>query len=117
MENEFEEKPKLHGVEWMHPSNIIQEIKTMKVHIPTTQYGFVEVEVFGVSAAREVHDEVMSAFSTGSGLPEREFNECLDEYLIKGTGKTESFLAMNREQQGIIQALKRAYKRIGTLDA
>lgn len=88
----------------------------MRIHIPTTQYGFIEADVSNVEEARDIHDSVTAMFSAGNGIPDRDFNAALDRYLTDGTGETETFLAMSPRQQDIIQAIKRSYKRIGTLE-
>lgn len=88
----------------------------MKIHIPTTQYGFIEADVENPEDARQLHDEVTEAFRTGDGIPDREFNEALDEYLTNGTGITETFLRMNKNQQFCFQSIKRHMKRMGASD-
>jgi len=81
-----------------------------KFHIPTEQYGFVEVEeeVDTTEQAISRYNELAG----GEGLERKEFNEALDRYLNKGDGVTEIYLKMNRKQQDLFQELKKAFKRI-----
>lgn len=88
----------------------------MKIHIPTTQYGFIEAEVENAIQAHELHCEITEQFKEGCGLSDKQFNKVLDRYLTDGTGETQDYLDMNTEQKWLIQHIKRAYKRIGTLD-
>jgi hypothetical protein len=87
----------------------------MKIHLSIGNYEFIEAEVNTVQEAEELSQEVKSVFELKDGLSEKEFNQALDRYLTDGTGDTETYIAMSREQKGIIQAIKRAYKRLGTL--
>lgn len=82
-------------------------------HIPTEQYGFVEVETDDM--AQMSYEEAKALYVPPvalEGLPDKEFNACLDRYLTDGTGETDVYLRMSKEQQHIIQCLKRAFKRI-----
>lgn len=85
-----------------------------KIHIPTEQFGFVEVELDpeeGRSVV-EVYREVASMFKVNEGLSTKDFNACLDRYLNDGTGETETYLAMSPAQQAVIQEIKKSFKRI-----
>lgn len=88
----------------------------MKIHIPTAQYGFIEAEVETAYEAHQLHHEITEQFKAGAGLSDRDFNKVLDRYLTDGTGETQDYLDMNNEQKWLIQHIKRAYKRIGTLE-
>lgn len=89
-----------------------------KVHIPTEQYGFVEVE-FEQETGRSVADvytEVASMFKPQEGLSPKDFNTALDRYLSDGTGETNTYLAMSPAQKQTIQDIKRAFKRLEARD-
>lgn len=88
----------------------------MKLHIPTEQYGFIEVEVETIEEAVDMNLAVKNAFKPKVGLSQKEFNKALDRYLTDGTGDTETYLAMNNDQKRVIQEVKKAYKRIGALE-
>lgn len=88
--------------------------KTVKadVIIPTVQFGNITYHL------EDEPEEIMyqtrqllTLWNGGFGLEEREFNKALDRYLKDGTGETETYMKMSREQQGIIQAIKRSRNR------
>jgi len=88
----------------------------MKIHIPTTQYGFIEAEVETVTEAQELSDEVTKAFTQPQGLTQRDFNTVIDRYLSEGTGETQTYLDMNNVQRGVIQEIKKSIKRIASVE-
>ena len=87
----------------------------MKAHIriPTTQYGYIEAEVEGdPEFIKEAHDTLLQLFTGGEGLPTKEFNALLDRYLRDGDVVADDYARLNKEQNTIIQAIKRSIKRI-----
>jgi hypothetical protein len=46
------------------------------------------------------------------GLSEKEFNRVLDEYLTTGSLSVNDYNLMDRDQENIIQAIKRSLRRI-----
>ena len=83
------------------------------LRIPTVKYGYIETEFEGsAEEAFAEHDRLIALHNGGFGISQDEFNDCLDEYLSKGTGSTEKYLAMSKEQQTIIQEIKKSFKRI-----
>ena len=85
-----------------------------KLHIPTREYEFIEIELNGTP---EEITETNRHFNSlvkqnGDGIPIKEFNQAIDRYLIKGTGLTETYLAMSKSQQDIFQTIKKAFSRI-----
>lgn len=83
-------------------------------HIPTEQYGFVEVELDQGGFDPKPYEEVRGWFEGkkgGPGLSEADFRVILDKYMTEHTMTAEEYEMMNAQQQGIIQCLKRAYKR------
>jgi len=84
------------------------------IRIPTTQYGFVEIEA-EVSSAEEAivsHNDILKMYAGGPGLPQKEWNAWLDQYLKEGTGNADQYAAMSPEQQKIIQEVKKSMARI-----
>jgi len=85
-----------------------------EIRIPTTQYGFVSVHVSGdFDEIKSANDELHRIFNGGEGISETDFNAFLDKYLEGDLkGGLEVYEKMNKEQQTIIQAIKRSKKRI-----
>ncbi len=88
----------------------------MKVtyHVPTEQYGFVEVE-----QDFEEGEELLSyahvkktMFPNGDGLTDKDFNKAIDRYLTQGDMDSEAYESMSDAQKDVIQCIKRANKRI-----
>lgn len=82
-------------------------------HIPTEQYGFLEVEYEGEP------DDVVEAYRAfkrllgpQEGLPTKDWNATLDEYLKTGDMKSEEYEKMSLSQKQIIQEIKKSVKRI-----
>ena len=89
----------------------------MKIHIPTQQYGFIEKEVETVEEAYELQEEIKDIFnpkSSTAGLSRIDFNKAIDRYLTDGTGETETYIAMSREQQSVIQEIKKSMARLSS---
>ena len=84
------------------------------IRIPTEQYAFVEIEdEFETREdVRTAYDEINAEYKGGDGLPMKEWNAALDQYLSKGTGESDTYMRMSKYQQNIIQEIKRAFKRI-----
>lgn len=86
-----------------------------EVLCPTVQYGnirfFLEGEPDEIVSFSEEMNRLI-AQEPGEGIPEKQFNKALDRYLTDGSGLTEEFVAMSRQQQDIFQAIKRSLKRI-----
>lgn len=76
------------------------------------EYIMLESEVESPAEAVEAYSALVRTFNGGFGLEQKEFNKALDRYLTDGTGETEIYLAMSKEQQNVIQEIKKAFKRI-----
>lgn len=84
-----------------------------KIHVPTTEYGFIEQELEGTSEeAVDAHNELLVAYRGGLGIETKEFNEALDRYLTENTGETDQYLRMSKDQQAVFQEIKKSLKRI-----
>jgi hypothetical protein len=85
-------------------------------HIPTEQYGFVEVEAeCNDVASNDSYEDVKRAISiqtkVGMGMDDTTFNKCLDKYLAGGGLLSEEYEVMDGKQQWCIQQIKKANKR------
>lgn len=93
-------------------------------HVPVEQFGFIELEMLeteeltqeAITSRIEAYRAISGVVKVeaGLGLPEKDFQQALDEYLSTGTleGGTELYAQMSAEQQKTFQTLKRAFKRI-----
>lgn len=82
------------------------------IRIPTTQYGYIETEFEGtVEETIAEHNRILLLYNGGFGLEPKEFNKALDRYLNEGTGETEVYLKMSKEQQMVFQEIKKSIKR------
>jgi hypothetical protein len=81
-----------------------------KLHIPTEQYGYVEVEteVEDIQEALALYKEVKG----GAGLAPNEYNGFIDRMLMGDENHLEDYLKMSAEQQACVQVIKRALKRL-----
>ncbi len=98
----------------------------IKLHIPTEQYGFVEVEMEQnpevVKTPSEVVEDAIELYNAsktpqnalGSELGVKEYNRAVCEYLETGELKdgTELYQQMSPEQQKWFQTTKRAFARL-----
>ena len=91
-----------------------------KLHIPTEQYGFCEVEMpqdTPPEALKFAYDTIKGAFSGNvDGIPQKEFNAEIDRYLTEHTLNADSYTNMSKAQQYVIQELKKSFKRINKED-
>lgn len=89
-------------------------------HIPTEQFGFVEIEKEGNGTVEEMDSYdavkafVVSKMGSVEGLDPKTWNSCIDEYLLTNELKdgTNLYERMNPEQQKIMQEIKKSIKRI-----
>lgn len=89
------------------------------IRIPTEQYAFIEIqeEVGTKSEAIELYRDVNRELEQRTnGLKEIEFNRIIDKYLTINTMTADEYESLNDSQKNIIQTLKRAFKRIKTLE-
>ena len=91
----------------------------MKVtlRIPTNdQFAFIEIEkeVIDTMEAVDAYNEAMGHFKPNEGLPHKEWNSALDEYLTTNSlrGGTELYERMSLNQKMVMQEIKKAFKRI-----
>jgi hypothetical protein len=91
-------------------------------HIPTEQYGFIEVEVDKIEettqealkTAVEGYKRISEAYNGGFGLEPKEFNRVYDSFLTNGeiVGDPGIIEQMDLGQQRSINDLKKAVKRV-----
>ena len=85
-------------------------------HIPTEQFGFVEVEQDVHSA--EVNDTLGAYYKAkvkvmgGVGLEPSEWCKVMDKYMEGGSMESNEYERMSMEQQRVIQEIKKCFKRI-----
>lgn len=91
------------------------------IQIPTVQFGLVAFEIPMpetteltdeiIASAIESHNKMLSLYKGGFGLEHLEFNRVLDDYLWNDKISVESYEAMSKPQQQVIQEIKKAKKR------
>jgi len=95
------------------PSSVTNTKHSATVRIPCDQYAFIEVIVHDTpEEIIEVYKQMTKLYQGGTGVTEPEFQKALDRYLTENVMEAEVYVAMNKEQQNIIQNIKRALKRI-----
>lgn len=96
------------------PTNAVTDKKfSSTIRIPCEQYAFIEVTVHDTpEEIIETYRTMTKLYQGGTGITEPEFQKALDRYITENVMEAEVYVAMNREQQNIIQNLKRAFKRI-----
>lgn len=85
--------------------------------ISTAQFEYIQIEeeLYTQDEAVERYYALKDLYSPPSdelGLPVKEYNKCLDQYVIDGTGVTELYLRMSKDQQRVFQELKKCFKRL-----
>ena len=93
----------------------------MKVtfRIPAKEtYGYIEIEqestLENIPELLELYDKTIQAYkgeNTNVGLSDKDFNQALDTYLSEGTGDTEQYMLMSKDQQNVFQQIKKSLKR------
>lgn len=89
------------------------KIVKAEVLVPTVEYGNIKFQLEGT--AEDMMDEarrLIKGWTGGFGLPPKEYNAFLDQYINDGTGNLETYNLMSKDQQAVIQELKKAFKRI-----
>lgn len=88
----------------------------IKIHIPTEQYGFIEVECNSLIEAKMYSDESKALWSQetplGGALTVKEWNSTLDQYLTLNTIDSEIYEKLSPKQQGLIQEIKKSISRV-----
>lgn len=86
------------------------------LRLPTQdQYAFIEIEaeVTSIEDAVVAYADAMRLIKgNAEGLPDKEFNSFLDQYLTDNSGNLEIYTKMSLTQQHVIQEIKKALKRI-----
>lgn len=82
--------------------------------IPTTQYGFIEVEEESTGSAKDLYErnlELVEAFSPRVGLAPALFNKWLDGYLKGTSGSIDEWAQMSEVQKIVINEIKKSNNR------
>lgn len=84
------------------------------IRIPCEQYAFIEIETEATPTETiELYRHYSRLYKGGIGLSEKAFNDYLDAFISKDEPITaDEYALMNRDQQDIIQIIKRSIKRI-----
>lgn len=81
-----------------------------KIRIPKDQYAFIELDV------EETLDDIKLLYSKMTkeeiGLDDKEWRSALDRYLTDGTMESNIYERMSITQKGIIQEIKKSFKRL-----
>ena len=83
-----------------------------KLHIPTEQYGFVEVEVEHLEDLESTYVSVKRQFDNRDGLDAKNWRRALDLYLSTNKLIADDYDQMSRSQKTLIQEIKRSLNRI-----
>lgn len=87
----------------------------IKLHIPTEEYGFVEIEqeVGSVAEALVSYDTAKRLKNAPeSGLDHKDWIKALDGYLTINTLPSEEYEKMSDFQRAVIQEIKKSIKRL-----
>lgn len=90
----------------------------IKLHIPTEQYGFVEIEpeTDDPHAVAGIYQQFSGAFKVNEGIPDKEFDAFIQRQLLGQSNHVEEYQAMSPEQKKYVQINKRALNRIRAKD-
>lgn len=86
-----------------------------RIHIKVGDFEFVEaeVEVDKIEDAIELYNASKTVkTSPGQGLEVKEWNQCLDRYLIENKMDSNCYQSMSAVQQNICQEIKKSFARI-----
>lgn len=81
-------------------------------HVAIGQYEFIEVEGESLEEVSEACRAIKREWGGADGLPDKEFNAFLDRQLTGEDNHIEEYEKCSDMQKVIIQAIKRALKRI-----
>lgn len=86
-----------------------------KLHIPTREYEFVEIEIEGTpEEIKESYEDIRKEFEGGDGLPHNEWCRVVEDYLQGKPLDPDTYERMDKYQKGYIQETKRAFNRISS---
>jgi len=100
-----------------HPKTVVSVKNTpmIKVHVPTEQYGFIEVEVDeDIHNASFIYESLKRQLTNkdSQGLPHLEWNKVLDSYLTTGNLDSNDWEKMSTAQKWLCNEIKKSTKRI-----
>jgi len=81
-----------------------------KIRIPKDQFAFIELDVEAELDEIQILYDKLSQQSLG--LEDKEWRPTLDRYLTEGKMESDVYERMSLRQQGVIQEIKKSYKRI-----
>lgn len=106
-----------------------KEIINAEIRIPTTQYGYVNINVGvtksndGINTLMKLHNQAIQAYQDSlktpsvepeitTGLNVKDWQRVLDTYMVEGSIQEEDLSAMSDKQKGLINEIKKSINRI-----
>lgn len=85
--------------------------------IPTDMYAYVEVEhehddTPDVATIKQTYDDLSSAFKAQVGMEKKDFDGFIERYISGDDVHVEEYTQMSKDQQEVVQVIKRAKKRL-----
>jgi hypothetical protein len=84
----------------------------IKIHIPTEQYGYCEIDCETLEEAKDRYLEAKYIFTEKEGLDDKNWRRVLDRYLSENTMSPDEYDQMSNEQRRTVQEIKRSFARI-----
>ena len=86
-------------------------------HLPTEQFGFVELEdnhdtLEAIPSYEDIKASVVPKIEVGEGLDRAEWNKVLDGYLTVGTMPSDAYQRMSQKQVDMVQEIKKSMARL-----
>lgn len=89
----------------------IKDKRKYKIHVPTEQFGFIEVETDELVDAKAEYENIKRSFEVTGGLDATTWRKVLDNYLNTGRMEAVDYGEMNSFQRGVVQEIKKYFKR------
>ena len=88
---------------------------TAQFRFPTTQFAYIEIEAHGTQESLlEQYRAFESKLKGGEGVDDKTFDVFVENMISGQTNKLSTFTAMSPEQQGFVNVVKRAVKRLNS---
>lgn len=85
-----------------------------KIRLATDQYCYIEFDFEGTAGEALLEYNRIKLLYGSFGLPEKEFNDTLDRYLMEGVMDADVYEKMDISQKTLIQSIKRSINRTKT---
>lgn len=84
-----------------------------QIRIPTEQFAYIELEVEDTAENIVlIHYDFLRMVKPKVGIPDKEYNDFVDRYLLGEKNHVEVYQLMSPEQQTCVQTIKRSLARI-----